>query len=703
MRELVGRRLGHYELRRVVGRGGMATVYEGYQPSLGRVVAVKVLDEPGDPQFAARFVREARLIGQLEHRNIVAVYDFGEQDGVAYLVLQYVPGGRTLADLASRPLPVVQALGLIDGVLAGLGYAHARGLVHRDVKPSNVLLPEPGWPLLADFGIAKLLGGGAAKLTTIGGVLGTAAYMAPEQALGRQVDARADLYAAGVVCYELLTGRVPFEADTPAAVLMQHVAAPVPPPRQLNPQIPAGVEAALLRALAKDPADRYQNAEQMRTALEAAAAGVPFAEPNPQRPPIWADALRETVPPPERRRRSRLGWLGAGVVIAVLLLALIPASRGTRVGARPGDLTPEPTPVSPATAASPAVAPPGPVPPELPTPPASAPASAQQPPQPSQSQPSAKPTNPPSATPDPPKTPPGGAGQGQGQGQGHQSGWAPVASMQTARHWIGAAAGADGRIYVPGGFQDGRGDLDSVEVYAPSTGRWTTAAPLPAARSYLAVAASRDGRIYAIGGYKSGQALSAVAVYDPTAGSWSAAAPMPTARFGLVAATGPDGRIYAIGGRDTSTIFDRVEVYDPDTDRWTAGASMPTARYGLAAATGIDDRVYAFGGYTSSGPAAATEAYTPGADAWTSAAPMPSARGTIAAAAGPDGRIYVIGGFSNLQTVEAYSPRAGTWTSAAPMPTGRDALAAVTGSDGRVYVIGGANHGSLSTVEAYTP
>lgn len=697
MRELVGRRLGHYELRQVVGRGGMATVYEGYQPSLGRVVAVKVLDEVGDPRFAARFVREARLIGQLEHRNIVSVYDFGEQDGVAYLALQYVPGGRTLADLAGRPLPVTQALGLIDGVLAGLGYAHARGLVHRDVKPSNVLLPEPGWPLLADFGIAKLLGEGAAKLTTTGRVLGTAAYMAPEQALGRQVDARADLYAAGVVCYELLTGRVPFEADTPASVLMQHVAAPVPPPRQLNPQIPAGVEAALLRALAKDPADRYQNAEQMRAALRAAAAGVPFTAPTP------TASKSHDLPVPERRPRSRLGWLGAGVVIAVLLLALILGSFGTRAGTQPGTIPPEPTPTSPGTPVPPAdlVAPPSPVP-AVPSgpPPVSAPAVEQpaQPAQPTQGLPRT-----PSGGQCPSENRPGTSPGGPGQGQGHQSGWAPIASMQTARHWIGAAAGADGRIYVPGGFQDGRGDLDSVEVYAPSTGRWTTATPLPAARSYLAVAASRDGRIYAIGGYKSGQALSTVAVYDPSAGSWSAAAPMPTARFGLVAATGPDGRIYAIGGRDASTIFDRVEVYDPDTDRWTAGASMPTARYGLAAATGIDGRVYAFGGYTNSGPAAATEAYTPGADAWTSAAPMPSARGTIAATAGPDGRIYVIGGFSNLQTVEAYSPRAGTWTSAAPMPTGRDALAAVTGSDGRVYVIGGANHGSLSTVEAYTP
>src|SRR5689334_7149190 len=217
--ELIDRRLGPYHITAVIRRGGMSMVYRAHQESLDRDVAIKVLRHDHDPQFAARFKREARTIAQLQHHNILPIYDYGEQDGLLYLVLQYIEHGVTLADLLGAPMEPVAALRLVGHLLDALGYAHARGVIHRDIKPSNILLPSPTWPMLADFGIAKLLNDTQARLTVPGLIIGTAAYMAPEQATGQAIDARTDLYSTGIVLYEMLTGRVPFDADTPMVVL----------------------------------------------------------------------------------------------------------------------------------------------------------------------------------------------------------------------------------------------------------------------------------------------------------------------------------------------------------------------------------------------------------------------------------------------------------------------------------------------------
>src|SRR5829696_6447387 len=207
--------LGQYQLIEAIGHGGMATVYKAYQESLDRYVAVKVLLSNRDPQFAARFKREARAIAALQHHNILPVYDYGEQDGMLFLVLQYIEDGTTLGDLLGKPMAVSTALRLTSHVLDALDYAHKRGVIHRDIKPANVLMPSPTWPMLADFGIAKLMNDNQQRLTLANQIIGTAAYMAPEQATGRPIDARTDLYAAGVVLYELVTGRVPFDGETP--------------------------------------------------------------------------------------------------------------------------------------------------------------------------------------------------------------------------------------------------------------------------------------------------------------------------------------------------------------------------------------------------------------------------------------------------------------------------------------------------------
>jgi len=265
MNHLVGTLLGQYQLSEMIGRGGMAIVYKAYQRTLDREVAIKVLRAP-DPTFAARFKREALASARLQHPYILPVYDFGEQDGLLYLVLQYVEGGTTLADLLNSPMEPVAALRLIGHVLDALGYAHKSGIIHRDIKPANILMRSPVWPLLADFGIAKLVNE-TSPLTQGGLLLGTATYMAPEQAVGRPAGVGSDLYAVGVVLYELLTGRVPFYAPEPVALLHKHVYEPLPPPRSLNPRIPIGVEQFLMRALAKNPDVRYQSAATMAADL----------------------------------------------------------------------------------------------------------------------------------------------------------------------------------------------------------------------------------------------------------------------------------------------------------------------------------------------------------------------------------------------------------------------------------------------------
>ncbi len=273
MNDLLNTQLGPYRLTEVSGRGGMATVYKAYQPSLDRYVAIKVLPRVQDPLFAARFKREARALAQIQHPNILPIHDYGEQDDLLYLVLQYIENGVTLGDMLGKPIEPTRALRLVGRVLDALDYAHARGVIHRDIKPSNILMSSPTWPLLADFGIAKLLTD-TQHLTISGQLIGTVAYMAPEQAISTTIDARADLYATGVVLYEMLTVQVPFEADTPLAMLMKHAYEPPPSPRSLNPGLPIALEATVLHALAKDPAARYQSASEMAAALEHAAARI---------------------------------------------------------------------------------------------------------------------------------------------------------------------------------------------------------------------------------------------------------------------------------------------------------------------------------------------------------------------------------------------------------------------------------------------
>lgn len=304
--ELIGSYLGQYYLTDIIGRGSTSTVYKAYQPSLGRYVAVKVLRSI-DPQFAVRFHREAQAIAHLQHPNILPIFDYGEHEGLSYFVLPYVENNTTLADLLNgQPMEPVSALQLMMHLLDGLEYAHARGVIHRDIKPANILMTSPRWPLLADFGIAKLVDE-SSQLTPPGQTVGTAIYMAPERAQGQSDDERGDLYSAGVVLYEMLTGRVPFNAQTPLAVVTKHMYETPQPPRSINPQISAFEERVLLRGLEKDPLQRFQTAREMHNALaevtrqlEADGAARVSAAPVP--PVVGSYVTRKLVPdaPPAR-------------------------------------------------------------------------------------------------------------------------------------------------------------------------------------------------------------------------------------------------------------------------------------------------------------------------------------------------------------------------------------------------------------------
>ncbi|HEX5502692.1 MAG TPA: serine/threonine-protein kinase, partial [Thermomicrobiales bacterium] len=258
MDRLVGTALGRYQIEALIGEGGMAAVYRARDPVFERIVAIKVVHPllVRDRLFAERFLREARAAARLQHPHILPVHDFGTQDDVAYLVMPFVEAG-TLQNRLGAPLDVADAIALLRPIADALDYAHLEGVIHRDVKPANILLTSQGLPLLADFGVAKVIGD--TTLTGTGVQPGTALYLSPEQAQGKPLDGRSDLYSLGLILYEALTGRPPFEPgphDTPFSLVLRHIAEQPPAPRSFNPALNTETEQVLLRALAKPPEER---------------------------------------------------------------------------------------------------------------------------------------------------------------------------------------------------------------------------------------------------------------------------------------------------------------------------------------------------------------------------------------------------------------------------------------------------------------
>jgi serine/threonine-protein kinase len=352
-----GAKLGQYEVQDFIGQGAMGLVYRAYHPQLERTGAVKVLQAiTPDPDTVARFRHEAQAIARLRHPNILDVYDFGEHQGTPYMIVEYVAGGSLAGRLQQGPIDQATAIKFLRGIASGLDYAHANGVVHRDVKPANVLLTTDDTPVLADFGLAKLMQGSSLKSMT-GVTTGTPAYMAPEQVTGSQVGPPADRYALASIAYEMLTGVIPFDGEALLELLYAQVHREPPPPSSRNPSLSPACDAVIMRGLAKNPAARWESctafvdalaaglamrtgpvaAKTMVMAAAAVASTVPLA-PSPlaaPTAPLPAPAAGAAVaqPPPAApaKRRSRKGAiaiLAAAIIVLLLIGAVLVSAAG---------------------------------------------------------------------------------------------------------------------------------------------------------------------------------------------------------------------------------------------------------------------------------------------------------------------------------------------------------------------------------------
>jgi len=352
-----GLQVGPYRILEQLGQGGMATVYKAYHAALDRYVAVKVLHQAfmEDPHFLARFQREARLVARLEHPNIVPIYDYAEYEGQPYLIMKFIEGETLKARLQRGPLNATEVQNVVETVGAALAYAHKQGILHRDVKPSNVILSNDGSLYLADFGLARIAQSGESTLTS-DMVLGTPQYISPEQAMAKKdLDDGTDIYSFGVMLYEMTVGRVPFSADTPFSVIHDHIYAPLPLPSTVNPKISMELERVLLKALAKERADRFTDVPAFVEAFRHAwtnsastlAAPLPISTPTaPAMPPAVSQASAHlTLPttpeaapqpptspaatvemggsrPPKKKSRARWLWIAllAGLCLCCLVI-----------------------------------------------------------------------------------------------------------------------------------------------------------------------------------------------------------------------------------------------------------------------------------------------------------------------------------------------------------------------------------------------
>src|SRR5574341_190334 len=319
MPESVLTHIDRYQIKSELGRGGMATVYRAWDPRFDRDVAVKVLPKAftHDPLFRGRFEQEAKVIASLEHAAIVPVYDVGEEADQPYLVMRYMTGGSLSARLKEAPLSLGEAAHLLTRLAPALDHAHEKGIIHRDLKPANILFDRHGDPYIADFGIAKI--SEASLAFTGSGIIGTPMYMSPEQARGeKNLDGRSDIYALGAILFEILTGKLPYEAETPMGIAMRHITDPVPRILDVNPDLPPGVEAIISRAMAKDRNHRFSTAVEMANLLSAVAEGARATQVDSATQAIASTGVPTGIAPsapPERKVKTEPGHASTPLTI----------------------------------------------------------------------------------------------------------------------------------------------------------------------------------------------------------------------------------------------------------------------------------------------------------------------------------------------------------------------------------------------------
>jgi N-acetylneuraminic acid mutarotase len=695
---LIGRVIGggKYRILAVLGRGGMATVYRAQQLNVPRQVAIKVADPQisHQPVFVERFRREVAAVAQLGFEpHILPVYDMGQDMGMLYMVMPLISGGTLkdrMQEKSGEPWAAQQALDVSSQALAALGYAHERGFVHRDVKPSNMMF-EGQRLYLADFGIAKAIeesGGSSSLAQTLTGnaLVGTPAYMAPEQVLGAAVDSRTDLYAFGVVLYELLTGRVPFGGDTPLQVAFRHVQGTMPSPREANPQLSPALETVVLKALSKEPPGRYASAAEFLSALTAAVANPESTSPPPvvKAPAVnGADATAvaprpaaSPIPIPRfyvkvtRRHAIAAGALVAGAVAADrLLLRRWPWETDVLSSMAVGRSFFTATALPDGTILVVA---------------------------------------------------------GQRDNATYVATaerYDPVLNAWNAAGQVGAPRLGhiatllpSGQVLIAGGQLTENPPQFTAEAYRydAASNTWTQDGDMTDARLLHQAVRLADGRILVTGGFGATGYLTSAEVFDAQAGRWSRVQPMSVARVAHAAAPLPDGGVLVVGGAsDGTTYAASAERYDPASDRWSQAGVMATPRAWHSATPLDDGRVLVAGGYFKQGAnttfVGTAEIYDPNTNAWSAAGVMAQARTAHTATPLGDGKILIAGGQSTsvLTSADRYDPATNTWSRGGQMTVARTQHQAVQFAEGQVLAIGGqttfADSGATATVERFDP
>jgi serine/threonine protein kinase/N-acetylneuraminic acid mutarotase len=729
-----GATLGSYRIVALLGRGGMATVYKAYQPRLARYVAIKVLPAyfAEDPTFAERFEQEAITIARLEHPHILTVFEFGDEQGIPYLVTPLIDSG-TLADRAGTAIAPAQVAAILRPIASALDYAHSLGVLHRDVKPSNVLLRRDGTPVLADFGIAKMMDQ-PRGITRTGAVVGTPEYMAPEQAMGEPATPAGDHYALAVVAYELLTGQVPFSAETPMATLLAHVQAPLPPLRSVNPALPEAIEDVLLKGLAKQAQDRYPTGSAFISALTSATGGdivtgfdafATAGPPSSQVVPVPPD-LAQPIPTPEKGSTSPTVWQARTTAPPTVMQD--GATEPTLVERiNQGDMSPTLVAAQDAAPRQAASAEPAPTTPKPETSTlAGAPPTVVEPRQ-QVAVPASSVTT---------------------SRQSAQVATAPLPASTPSKQppWLLIGGAAIGLVAILGvvGFVATRGGSSSAKPVPPTRvvagsqpAAFATTEPIPTAtsarpatatpqapvlpaqptlaatplptrvstttaaavsgpsqlmtqrRASAAAVALQNGKVMLIGGI--GEAATTTDLYDPTTNTWSAGPRLTASRSNPKAVVLKDGKVLALGGTSAPS----AELYDPAANAWTQVGPPPHPEAVETATLLADGKVLT----TTIGQTSAI--FDPTTSQWTRGANETASpkRESHTATLLQNGKVLIIG----RQGTELYDPTTGGFTAASPMATPRSSHTATLLPNGQVIVIGGTSNIIVTTVERYDP